>query len=649
MIMTDFYEELNLDRSKSTDQINEALSKLESTWKRREITNPEKATKMLALIIDARKVFASDAARRSYDNDLQRSKSKPEPVDPDRERAAELAEWKEKATFYLSDQQYDLAKIAVEKALSLANDADDSLCALAANIYEKTNALGLALDWINKAIVLAPDVSAYYITKGLIYDHKGSLAVQRPEYGSPAECHSEARKIFQRASVIAENAGDLKTKAIAYGALAFSYYFQDPMDKDQGAKYAEMAAASGGDLWGNADTVLKEVNATREEQKRKALEEENARKQKIYLEAAELACSNEKATLEKAIATFETIHDYKDSARQIDQVKEKIHKITATERKASAASVLYVISWIVLLANVLFCLVPFIRSGSFVYSDSILYGMNYKQILFFGLASGALMCFATNFGAKGYLGTVFGWIWSFIICFGVATIRYTQAGFNAASASNTWKFFGILIAVFVAVLFASAKLGAVARVGSSAIRPRSKPKFHACDVLSLFVLIGTTAAGIVLLQDLDRFYFWTKNYNLFDIGVWVITIAFFFVFSSSLKRNEIVDAWFFAAMTVLFDCALLTIGAFGLILSVVLGLVILMMAVGFVGMIAQSKNIAAFVTIALVVVLFIADFNIVIRLWSGPGRVGEGLRWWITAPVILDAVVAAGFSVVVSI
>lgn len=161
--MTDFYEELNLDRSKSTAEINEVLSKLESTWKRREITNPEKATKMLAMIIDARKVFASEASRRLYDDDLQHSKGQSGAFDSGKDRVAELAEWKDKASFYLVDQQYDLAKTAVEKAISIANGIDDdSLFALAANIYEKTNELNTALDYINKAIILAPNVSAYY-------------------------------------------------------------------------------------------------------------------------------------------------------------------------------------------------------------------------------------------------------------------------------------------------------------------------------------------------------------------------------------------------------------------------------------------------------------------------------------------------------
>lgn len=66
----DFYEELHLDSGLSTEELKTELSRLETVWKRREITNPEKAAKMSALIIDARKVFQSDEARRKYDASL---------------------------------------------------------------------------------------------------------------------------------------------------------------------------------------------------------------------------------------------------------------------------------------------------------------------------------------------------------------------------------------------------------------------------------------------------------------------------------------------------------------------------------------------------------------------------------------------------
>lgn len=127
--MVDYYSELSLGRNKKIDEINVALSRLESTWKRREITNPEKATTMLALIIQARKVFASDASRRAYDKELDGSRRKTEKADPDKERREALDKWKEQARSYYESGQYDLAKIAVEKALSLSGtNGHTNLC-----------------------------------------------------------------------------------------------------------------------------------------------------------------------------------------------------------------------------------------------------------------------------------------------------------------------------------------------------------------------------------------------------------------------------------------------------------------------------------------------------------------------------------------
>ena len=53
--MINYYEELNLDSSSDLSELNKALSQLESTWKRREITSPEKSTSL-----DSMKKLASE-------------------------------------------------------------------------------------------------------------------------------------------------------------------------------------------------------------------------------------------------------------------------------------------------------------------------------------------------------------------------------------------------------------------------------------------------------------------------------------------------------------------------------------------------------------------------------------------------------------
>lgn len=83
-VVVNYYDELHLDKGLSTEDLNTELSRLETVWKRREITNPEKAAKMSALIIDARKVFKTNETRKEYDISLlpQQNKSSMENVKP---------------------------------------------------------------------------------------------------------------------------------------------------------------------------------------------------------------------------------------------------------------------------------------------------------------------------------------------------------------------------------------------------------------------------------------------------------------------------------------------------------------------------------------------------------------------------------------
>ncbi len=79
--MTDYYAELNLSTSLSTAALHQELGKLESLWRRREVTNPEKAAKMIALIVEAQDKFKDEQSRRDYDLQLDQSNRKPQQFD----------------------------------------------------------------------------------------------------------------------------------------------------------------------------------------------------------------------------------------------------------------------------------------------------------------------------------------------------------------------------------------------------------------------------------------------------------------------------------------------------------------------------------------------------------------------------------------
>jgi cell surface protein len=336
--MVNFYAELGLDKTKRLDELNSDLNRLESTWKRREITNPEKATTMLALIIQARKVFATDGSRRTYDDELSNGNKTPDQVDPRKERDEEITKWKNQAHSYYETRQFDLAKVAVEKALSLfnSNDDDDALFAMAAEIYNDNGDLNSALSYINRAIVTAPEVSSYYLTKGLIYDQQASSG-HRYNNRNDIDLRTEARKMFQLAVAKAEKSGDKASCGKACGALAFSYYFQNPTDKGKGEQFANLAVNYGGDSWGNADKVLKDILREKEETEKKAKEEEYQKYNPIYENAKEIEKNSmgreHKYALELALEQYMRIPEYLDSKEHIISIKSKLKELEDNEER----------------------------------------------------------------------------------------------------------------------------------------------------------------------------------------------------------------------------------------------------------------------------------------------------------------------------
>ena len=155
--MIDFYTELNISKSSPVEDINRDLTQEESKWVRREATNPEKAIKMRALIIEARKVFETSATKAKYDRELAMDRKDPMPNTSSRryEPNSNQGDWYRQALSYFDNQEFDLAKAAIERALSQANPnlCNDELYSLAADIYYRNGDYQTALNYINKAII----------------------------------------------------------------------------------------------------------------------------------------------------------------------------------------------------------------------------------------------------------------------------------------------------------------------------------------------------------------------------------------------------------------------------------------------------------------------------------------------------------------
>ena len=264
--MEDFYEELSLDPQSSLDEINKTLSQLESTWKRREITNPEKATTMLAVIIRARKVFSSEISRQEYDAAL--AKSKEPKVDNTPSREEQFNKWYQDAVSYVRSKQYDLAKIAIDTALSFRDitDENDNLYHITACIYRWNHLYEVALNYINKAIILNPKDGNHYLEKAFNYYDQINPQVTSDHV-------EKMRDSASQAAMYAEASGDKDTASTAYGLLAYSYWllpaiFTNAVSAEQ---YAQKAIAFG-DATGYGSRILDGVQTERKKEEKEAEE-----------------------------------------------------------------------------------------------------------------------------------------------------------------------------------------------------------------------------------------------------------------------------------------------------------------------------------------------------------------------------------------
>ena len=313
----DFYTDLNINRNLNIDEINLELSKLEGTWRQREIMQPEKATNMLSLIFAARKVFESETARKEYDVKLEQAMHKQDDAEPSNDKTEVISRLREEAQEYIESGQMDLAEAALEKALSLLDPgvSDARLFGMTALVYSEIEGKNKkSLYFINRAILEAPNEAKYYVAKASIIYKLMEKASQSNDSKEMELYRDEFRKNAQIASEKAEKSSDLNSMAYAYGMLAESYYFVGPKDLKLGEEYAKKSMELGGDPWEYAESVLTSVNLF------KTMEE-------IYSDAMKRAQSNDISELKSVMTDLRKIMNYKDSFDQVQILSEKVRRL----------------------------------------------------------------------------------------------------------------------------------------------------------------------------------------------------------------------------------------------------------------------------------------------------------------------------------
>ena len=291
--MTNFYEELKLDTNASASEISAELVRLESVWHKREMSRPELAAEKLALIVQAKKIFATDASKAQYDRELNAPVKESAPDDPDAARKAQFQKWYNDAINYYSAGQTDLAKTAIERAAGYGVNEDDSEYYLwASRIYRRNGDLTTALSQINRAIVNDADVPEYYLEKAFVLEAM-QLQAYRNSADNAATLLRQQRDTLMDAADKAAFRQDNDARGRAYGMMAFSLYFGQQKDEKQAEDFVQEALRLG-DRWGNAQRVLDDMNKKRDarnqaEREAQARRDALARQKREKQEAAERA------------------------------------------------------------------------------------------------------------------------------------------------------------------------------------------------------------------------------------------------------------------------------------------------------------------------------------------------------------------------
>ncbi len=422
--MTNYYEELKLDKNLSLNELRENLIRLESIWTDRASNRPEKAAEMLVLINQAKKVFATDMSKAAYDRELFAPPKEETAADPNAVRKAEFEKWKKAAQDYYDRQEYDMAKTALDKALQNADEDDFAFLQLAAQICYSNGEYHAALSHINKALLIAPELAELYLTKATILWYFFCDGINRD-----ASLQQE-RNNLRIASEKAAAQGNTKVESHADGQLADSLYNWEPKDVVLAEKLAKRAVENGDDS-GLGQRVLEKL-----EEKRTAAQAERERREKLAREEQE---RREKLAREEQAR--------REAAERAE--KERQQHISAMAEKEKKAKSLYLAGWIAIVLSYVLCFVG-MRSAIAAFF-----------IAFVTFCSAALFNYADSFknGYSSRLVTGISTVLGFVCCFETATAAYTTMGYNAASASKTWTIFGIMLVIYFGIVFGAKVMG----------------------------------------------------------------------------------------------------------------------------------------------------------------------------------------------
>ena len=247
--IVNYYEKLHLSQDMAADDLDFELIRQEKTWRKRELSQPEKAADMIALIKGAREAFKTDESKAAYDEALRKSMEEPVQEDPDKERKASFNKWLAKAEEFFASGDTDLAESAIEKALQYYDERteDDAFLSRVAQIFFDNGQHDKALQYVNKSLMISPDNWEYLLLKGRALQARGDF--------------SGAEDSYRKAGDAAGRKNDSNGSAYVQGILA-DFLLRIKGEYDAAYMMAKYSMERG-DPSGLAASVLKDIESPR--------------------------------------------------------------------------------------------------------------------------------------------------------------------------------------------------------------------------------------------------------------------------------------------------------------------------------------------------------------------------------------------------
>jgi hypothetical protein len=197
--MENYYKILEQEQDAQSAELKRAIDRFEANWARRMGQDETNAQKNIELADEMRDVLLNDDKRKKYDDELNGVGDEGEPgVDLE---AVYLAQARE----YTNNEQHDLAKSAVDRALQHGKSI--AALDLAAVVYRNNKDSQSALRYINEAI-LAYELQANGNFSPSLYSRKISILArlgneakqQSYPVAPPSEFFGEAQKTSNKAA-----------------------------------------------------------------------------------------------------------------------------------------------------------------------------------------------------------------------------------------------------------------------------------------------------------------------------------------------------------------------------------------------------------------------------------------------------------------